>query len=265
MAAFAFATAISLVATGLAATSAAANTGIVSLNLCTDELVLLVAEPARIRSLSYLSHAPEETPLWRKARLYKANDGSMLAAAAARPGLIVTMGPSGRDRERLAKAVGARLLTLPYPMTLNDVTANLRAVGRVTGGDARARRIVATMHAAAASTPSERQDAIWVDGAGRSFAADGLGAAWLGLAGLRQRAVAGQRLRLETLIVSPPAVLVQSRYRAGQTSSATAWRRHPVAHHARAGRTLETDGRRWTCMGPSLLPEILRLRRVMAR
>lgn len=260
MAAFAFATAISVAASSAAAT----GSGVVSLNLCTDELVLLVADPARIRSLSYLSHAREETPYWRLARQYKANDGSMLAAAAARPRLIVTMGPSGRDRARLARAVGARLLTLPYPTSLGDVSANLRAVGRATGGEARAERIVRLVRAAATSAPAKRQEAIWIDGAGRSFAADGLGAAWLRLAGLRQRAVPGQRLRLETLIVHPPAVLVESRYRPQQTSSATAWRRHPVARHAGAGRTLVTDGRRWTCMGPSLLPEILRLRRLIS-
>ena len=258
MAAFAFATAISLAATPL-------PSGVVSLNLCTDELVLLVAEPARIRSVSYLSHAPEETPLWRRARAYRANDGSMLAAAAMRPRLIVTMGTSGRDRERLAKAVGARLLVLPYPITLADVEANLLSVGRATGGEAKAKRIVAIMRSAAAQTPTAGLDAIWADGAGRGLAADGLGAAWLRLAGLRQRAVEGQRLRLETMLARPPAVLVESRYRAGQMSSATAWRRHPASRFARSRRTLITDGRRWTCMGPSLLPEILRLRRLIAR
>lgn len=258
MGAFAFATAISLAA-------APTGSGVVSLNLCTDELVLLVTEPARIRSLSYLSHASEETPLWRRARKYRANDGSMLAAAAMRPGLIVTMGASGRDRERLAKAVGARLLVLPYPMTLADVEANVLSVGRATGGDLEAERIVALMRGVVADAPAARRDAIWVDGAGRTFAADGLGAAWLALAGLRQRKIPGERLRLETVIVRPPAVLVESRYRAEQLSSATAWRRHPASRFARTGRTLVADGRRWTCMGPSLLPEILRLRGLMAR
>ncbi len=263
MGAFAFATAVSLAA-GPAATNHAATavpgSGIVSLNLCTDELVLLVADPARIRSVSYLSHAPEETPLWRRARRYRANDGSMLAAAAVRPGLIVTMGASGRDRERLAAAIGARLLVLPYPATIADVASNLAVVARATGGEARAAQIVAAMHAAVASAPADTRPAMWVDGAGRALAADGLGARWLSLAGLRQVPVRGQRLTLEALLTHPPAVMVQSRYRAGQTSSATAWRLHPVARFAKPGRMVDTDGRRWTCMSPTLLPEILRLR-----
>jgi hypothetical protein len=35
--------------------------------------------------------------------------------------------------------------------------------------------------------------------------------------------------------------------------------------YARAGRTIATDGRLWTCMGPLLIGEIARLRRELAR
>lgn len=254
MAAFAFATAISLAAAGPAAG------GVVSLNLCSDELVLLVARPEQIRSVSFLSHSPEESPLWRLARRHRANDGSMLAATAVRPSLVVTMGSSGRDRARLARAVGARLIVLPYPTRLADVEASLFRIGQATGNPRRAARIVAAMRAAQRGAPNIKRDALWLDGAGRSFSPTGLGAQWLTLAGLAQRNVAGDRMTLETLIARPPALLVQSRYRARQTSSATAWLSHPAAHRVRAGRTLVTDGRRWTCMGPTLLPEILRLR-----
>lgn len=129
---------VSAFATAISLAGASTSSGIVSLNLCTDELVLLLADPARIRSVSYLSHAPEESALWRRARRYGANDGSMLAAAAVRPALIVTMGESGRDRTRLAAAIGARLLVLPYPATLRDVARSVVTVGRATGGEVRA-------------------------------------------------------------------------------------------------------------------------------
>ena len=77
---------------------------------------------------------------------------------------------------------------------------------------------------------------------------------------------AGERERgtLETLIAAPPDVLLRSDYRAGQYSGEQRWLAHPVARHARAGRTVATDGRRWTCMGPSLIDEIERLRAELA-
>lgn len=258
MAAFAFATAISLAAAGPAG-------GVVSLNLCADELVLMVAAPEQIRSVSYLSHSREESALWRQARRYRGNDGSMLAAAAMRPRLIVTMGSAGRDRVRLAAAVGARLVVLPFPNSLSDLANSLRLIGRETGNAKRAERLVRALGDAVQSAPSERRDAIMVDGAGRAMATAGLGADWLRLAGLEPRGVKSERMGLEALLARAPAVLVQSRYRARQMSSATTWLRHPAARRLRAGRTLVTDGRRWLCAGPTLLPEILRLRAAIAK
>jgi iron complex transport system substrate-binding protein len=80
------------------------------------------------------------------------------------------------------------------------------------------------------------------------------------LAGLRQRPMAGDRVGLETLIVRPPAVLLRSDYRQGQYSNQQRWLSHPAAARARGGRSIATDGRLWTCMGPLLIDEIYRLR-----
>jgi iron complex transport system substrate-binding protein len=66
------------------------------------------------------------------------------------------------------------------------------------------------------------------------------------------------------LLVRPPAVLLRSDYRQGQYSSEQRWLSHPLARRVRAGRTLATDGRAWTCMGPTLIPEIERLRSEIA-
>jgi iron complex transport system substrate-binding protein len=87
----------------------------------------------------------------------------------------------------------------------------------------------------------------------------------MALAGLRQRPLPGDRVPLETLIARPPALLLRSDYRAGQYSGGQRWLAHPAARHATPLRTVPTDGRRWTCMGPLLIEEIERLRRAVAR
>ena len=69
----------------------------------------------------------------------------------------------------------------------------------------------------------------------------------------------GGRASLETLLVRPPAVLVQSQYRSAQVSSGTRWLDHPIIRRAHS-RRLIADGRRWTCMGPLMIGEIERLR-----
>ena len=81
----------------------------------------------------------------------------------------------------------------------------------------------------------------------------------MALAGLRQRAVTVPG-SLEQLLVRPPAVILRSDYRQGQYSSEQRWLAHPLAWRVRDARTIATDGRAWTCMGPALAGEIERLR-----
>lgn len=248
----------------LAAPAEAAPRRVVSLNLCTDELVLLLADPGQIASVTHLAQDPAETPLWREGRRHRRNDGSLLAAAALRPDLIVTMGGGARDRLRIADRLGIATLDLPYAASLVDVAANIRAIaaalGREAAGEAMARRLDALR----ASAPRAGMDAIWLGGGGRTVAADSLDARWMALAGLRQRALRGDRVPLETLIAHPPAVLVRSDYRGGQYSGQQRWLSHPAAARVRRARSVATDGRRWTCSGPLLIDEIERLRREVA-
>lgn len=249
----------------LATPAEAAPTRVASLNLCTDELVLALAAPGQIVSVTHLAQDPAETPLWRQARRYRRNDGSLLSVAALRPDLVVTMGGGARDRLRIAERLGIRTIDLPFATSIADVEAGIRrlaaALGRPAAGEALLRRIAALR----ADAPPAWIDTIWLGGGGRTVAATGLEAQWMALAGLRQRAVRGDRVGLETLIARPPRVLLRSDYRAGQYSAAQRWLTHPAARSVRGARILPTDGRRWTCMGPTLIDEIQRLRREAAR
>lgn len=257
----------SLLAASLAvATPAAAQPRrVASLNLCADELVLLLAAPDQIASVTHLAQDPAETPLWAAARRYRRNDGSLLSVAGLRPDLVVTMGGGARDRAGMATRLGMLALDLPFAASIFDVETNIRRVATALGQPARGAALLQRIAALRASAPRAATDAIWLGGGGRTVSAGGLEAQWMALAGLRQRAMQGDRVGLETLIARPPQVLLRSDYRAGQFSAGQRWLAHPAAARARAGRTIVTDGRLWTCMGPLLIGEVARLRREMAR
>jgi iron complex transport system substrate-binding protein len=263
MRAFACALAASLALAGAA--SAAPPRRAASLNLCTDELLLLLAEPGQIVSVTHLAQSPAETPLWQRARAHPRNDGSLVSVAALKPDLVLTMGGGARDRVGIADRLGIRILDLPYPQTVWDVEQAVRrtagALGRPEAGTA----LVARIEALKRTRPATSIDTIWLGGGGRTMPATGLAAEWMALAGLRQRPLAGDRVPLETLLVRPPAVLLRSDYRAGQYSGEQRWLSHPLAARAKAGRTIATDGRVWTCMGPPMIAEVERLRREAAR
>jgi iron complex transport system substrate-binding protein len=232
---------------------------VVSLNLCTDELLLLLADPGKIASVTHLAGRPEEFPLWQQAQNYPANDGTLASAAIARPDLVLTMGGGG-DRLRIAERLGARTVDLPFPTSLDDVVAGIRSVAAALGRQAQGEALVASIAQLRVTAPDAATDTLWIGGGGRTVSADGLEAQWMALAGFRQRAVTGDQLQLETLLVSPPQVLLRSDYRQDQYSRPQAWLAHPLAGARDAGRSIATDGRRWTCMGPSLIGEIERLR-----
>ncbi|WP_239016923.1 ABC transporter substrate-binding protein [Sphingomonas ginkgonis] len=233
---------------------------VASLNLCADEYLLLLARPPEIASLSYLSSDPAESALWRQARPFPRNAGTLETALASRPDLVLTMGGGGRATGLIARRLGLRVLDLRSPASLADVAANLRQVASALGEPARASSQIARLAMLQRSPPPRAEDAIFVANAGQSLAPDSLGARWLRLAGFRQRSLPGNRLSLETLAANPPKWLIVSNYRSDQQSRGRDWLRHPLVQRA-ASRRLVADGRRWTCAGPTMIDEVERLRR----
>jgi iron complex transport system substrate-binding protein len=243
----------------------AAPKRVASLNLCTDELLLMLAEPRQIASVTHLAQNPAETPLWQQARKYRRNDGSLLSVAAMKPDLVLTMGGGARDRLRIAERLEIRGLDLPYPQSIADIEQSVVKVAAALGRAEAGNKVLERIAVLKRSAPALQADAVWLGGGGRSVAADGLTAGWMRLAGLRQRRLKGDRISLEHLRVSPPSILLLSDYRQGQYSGEQRWLAHPLAKGADKSRTIATDGRRWTCMGPALIGEIERLRRDVAR
>lgn len=237
---------------------ASAALRVASLDLCADEYLLLLARPDEIASVSRLSHAPADSPLWRSARRHPANRGNLESALAARPNLILTMSGGGRATPVIARQLGIRTITLAYPATIDDVEAAMVRVATALGAPRRAdgwRKRLARLR----STVPAQRDAIYLTVAGGSLAPTSLGAEWMRLAGLDQRALPGGRATLEMFAVNPPTVLLRSTYRRAQPSLGQRWLDHPLVRRS-ASKLVATDGRPWTCAGPLMLDEIERLR-----
>lgn len=231
---------------------------VASLNLCTDEYLLLLARPSEVASVSRLSHDPAESALWKSARRYPANRGNLEDVIAARPTLVLSMGGGGRSSEAIARRMGLKTIDLPFPASIDDVERNMVRVASALGDAARAagwRERLARLRA----SHGHVRDAIFLTDSGFSLSSEGSGAQWMALAGFDQRPLPGGRATLETLTLHPPKVLLRSTYRQNQHSLGQAWLAHPLARKARS-KSILTDGRRWTCMGPLMLPEIERLR-----
>jgi len=231
---------------------------VASLNLCTDEYLLLLARPSEIASVSRLSHDPADSAQWRLGRRFPANRGDLEGVLPARPNLLLTMGSGGRASSLIARRMGLRTVDLIFPATIDDVERNMVRVAAALGDSRRARpwrqRLSRLRQA-----PKIARDAILLGNGGNSVGARSVEAQWMSLAGLRQRDLPGGRASLELLATRPPQILLRSEYRRAERSLGQTWLDHPLARPKRS-RVVSIDGRPWTCAGPLMLGEIERLR-----
>ncbi len=248
----------------VAAPAAAAPLRVASLNLCSDELALLLAAPGQLVSISRLGADPAETPLSARARGLPSNRGRVTDIVQLSPDLVVT---SGGDPTAAATArrLGIATIELPQPHSFNALRVNIRTLSKALGRTATGETVIANINATLASAPAHRASALLVAGGGVTIEPNGLAAAWLAAAGLRQQPVPRGQISLESILSNPPQYLVISEYRVAQASTNQRWLAHPaLAALPPSVRRLRTDGRAWTCLGPSLVPEIIRLRAAMA-
>jgi iron complex transport system substrate-binding protein len=246
---------------GFASLLAASAVRAASLNMCSDEYLLLLARPQEIASVSRLSRDPADSSLWRLGQRYPGNRGDLESALRTKPNLLITMGSGGRATTMIAGRMGLKTLDLPFPLTISDVAANMDRVASALGKPSRS----SAWKRQLAGLRSERQsshDAIFLGAGGNSVGARSVEAEWMGLAGLRQRALPGSRATLELLATNPPSVLLRSAYRRTERSLGQTWLDHPLAK-PRTSRILTIDGRPWTCAGPLMLGEVERLRRAL--
>lgn len=243
---------------GFASLLAASAIRAASLNMCSDEYLLLLATPREIASVSRLSRDPADSPLWRLGRRFPGNRGTLESALTTRPSLLITMGGSGRATGLIAREMGIRTLDLPFPATVDDVAANMDRVAAALGEPSRALPWKQRLARLKLALPPSR-DAIFLGAGGNSVGAQSLEAEWMSLAGLRQRAITGARASLELLATRPPAVLLRSSYRRSERSLGQSWLDHPLANPA-TSTVMSVDGRPWTCAGPLMVGEIERLR-----
>jgi iron complex transport system substrate-binding protein len=238
--------------------AASAVLRVASLDLCADEYLLLLARPGEIASVSRVAQDPFDSALWRQARRYPANQRGLESVVGTRPNLLLIMGGGGRATGLIAQRMRIRTIMLAYPSSIDDVEATVVRVAAALGDARRAdgwRRRLARLKA----NPLLQRDSIFLSSGGASMASASLGAQWMALAGLRQRALPNARASLETLATRPPQVLLRSGYRRAQPSLGQRWLDHPLARRSGA-RTIHTDGRPWTCAGPLMVEEIERLR-----
>jgi iron complex transport system substrate-binding protein len=144
-------------ALGIAASTAAElahkPTRIVSINLCTDELVLRLADPRNVVSVSYLSHNYYSKVI-DLAENIPVNHGLAEEIVPLRPDLVVSGLYTARTTAALLKRTNIPVLDLDVPRTIQEVMDQYRDVGEALGEPQRAKRIIDEMEERLAAMPA---------------------------------------------------------------------------------------------------------------
>jgi iron complex transport system substrate-binding protein len=232
---------------------------VVSINLCTDQLALLVAGEGQLVSVSRFAADPGASNLPEAAARLVPNAGSAEQVFLLAPDLVLADAYDNPATLDMLRRLGIRVELFSPIETLEGVSAALLRMGRLLGREARAREVVAAYEAelarlAAAAEGLPRERAAFFYANSYTSGAGTLAEAILDRAGLanaaRERGLAGSaRLPLEVLVRERP-FLVRTTHISGR-SPALAYA--PLGHPAL--EALAADGRsavieeRWQVCG----------------
>ncbi len=249
---------------------------IVSLNLCTDQLLLDLVAPERIAALSTLAADPQLSTIARRAPAFRATHGSAEEALALEPDLVLTAEYAAPTTVDLLRRLGRRVVTVPQAETFEGIRVSIRAVAAATQDVARGDALIAdfdrrlaTLSARASgpipgsgSAADRRLTALsWEINALSAGAATLIDAA-MTAAGLdnlarRLRLGRGGQLPLEQIVATPPDILVLANAADDYRTVAADNLAHPALAKAVRGRqTVHIGMPLWLCGSPRTLDAV---------
>jgi len=246
---------------------------VASINLCTDQLLLEVANPAQIVSLSWLAADPEESMLAAAAGGYPVNYGSAEELLRYAPDVVLGGVYTSPFTRRLLRDLGFRVVDVTPAASVDDIARNLRlvatAIGRQKRGEVLISELADRVAALRRHRPAHPVRALVLRPGGFTVGAGSLADELMRLAGLENIAAGAGldrwgSLSIETLLTSRPELLVYTGYRRDQASLANAVFDHPaLATVADRIDVAEIEARFWACGLPESLDSAAALQRAV--
>lgn len=258
----------------LAAEASAQPTRVMSLNLCTDVLVLHLAERQHIVSLSHIATHSPLSPIVETAQGIPANYASAEEVASFNPDLVLARRYTAMATVKLARQLGFRVLELDDPHSYDEVLAQIRLMAQTLGTVARGEALIASMQArlAAIPAPGNHRPVAMVYGAnGYTFGPGSLLDDLMrraGLENLAARAGLGESgtLPLENLLLNPPQLLFFERESTRVTSMADQSLAHPALRElAKRIPNADISSRLWNCAGPEIVDAVAQMAALRVR
>ncbi|WP_312365853.1 ABC transporter substrate-binding protein [Ensifer sp.] len=235
---------------------------VVSMNVCTDQMAMLLADKGQLYSVSYLAADASTSALADDAKRYVLNHGLAEEIFLMKPDLVIAGTYTTRTTVDLLKRLGFVVEEFAPEVSIAEVRTNLRRMGKILGRQQRADALVAAMDAEIARLQamnlSEVELALYYAN-GFTSGSGTLVADIVGIAGLENLAerlgISGTgKLSLEALVLARPDLIAVDASPDRGPALARQTFDHPAFRAISAGhRAVQLDSRYTICGGPFTL------------
>lgn len=254
---------------------AAAPRRVVSINSCTDGLLLDLGDRSQVAALSHYSRQVENLTVFERAKPYPFTYESAEEIIDWRPDLVLASRHNALATREALRKLGIRIETFATPVTVAESRQQVLKTAKVLGhperGEALVKRIDAAFEAAAPRPGQRRPSALVFQSRGFTAGTDTLVGDLLTRAGFEN--AAGRyglkrwgMLRLEQLLADPPDLIIGGQTMADAPTWADRIGRHPAlkAISGRMRRDVVAEGL-FFCGGAVFIPAMARLAAVRER
>lgn len=241
---------------------------VASINLCADQLLILLAEPEQILAVSNLAREAAGSHFVERARHLPVTDGNAEQILAMQPDLVIAGAYTTRYSVNLLRSLGTRVEILPIANSIEDMFSNLQRVAGWLGQQQKAAVMIKQLRSRLESVRSrqtqiansrqgeQRSLAVVYDANGFTVGPATLRGEMLELAGwenvARQEGIETYgNLTLETLVKLSPHAIVESPYQGDSYSRAQRYAQHPVLRSSGIDpMIIRLDSSDTVCAGP---------------
>ena len=237
---------------------------VVSMNLCTDQLAMLLADQGQLVSVSRIASDPRSSAMADQAADYPANSGLAEEVFLMQPDLVVAGSYTARASVDMLERLGIPVIRFKPATSLPDVRARIAQMGDALGQESRAARMIAQFDSQLADFTADasthpRAALYYANGytsGDRTLAGQILMTAGLDNIAADAGFDAGGVIPLEVLAMAQPDTVITSAPYPGASRSEEV-QRHPVIEQLRASRpdAALTDSD-WVCGTPFVLEAI---------
>ena len=230
--------------------------------MCSDQLLLMLASPDQIASVSRLSLEPNSSFMAESAARYPVNDAKIEQLLGLNPDLVLASEFSPDPVIKILRHLGYRVEVLPLSSNLQHIRRNIRHTAELLGAGEKGEALLAQMdrrlQLVKATAAEARPTALFYQPRGYTSGLGTLQHEALQLSGWRnlsaERGIQGYgAIDLETLLLAQPQQLFSSAYAPGTESLAQRQMRHPALNWITRGRpVINIAYKYWICGGPMI-------------